>query len=254
MKTKICKKCGIEKQLSEFHKDKTAKDGYRSACKKCRQKDTKKRYESKKDEILAKNEKYYKKNRDKINKHKRENYYPEYYNKNKEDILQKNREYHKNNQEYFKEYSKRYRIENAEKEAKRLHEHYIKNKERYTMNTNKRRAMLKSLPNTLTNEDWNNILKDFNNCCALSNSSERISMEHFIPVSSGFGGTTKGNVYPMNLSLNISKSDKNPFEWIKTQPEEYQDNFYNVLVPYLAGQNNMSLEEFTKYVYSCFEE
>lgn len=33
---KICSKCGVEKELSEFHKDKNSKDGHRSACKSCR--------------------------------------------------------------------------------------------------------------------------------------------------------------------------------------------------------------------------
>lgn len=34
--TKVCSKCGIEKDKSEFHKHKIMKDGYRSECKKCR--------------------------------------------------------------------------------------------------------------------------------------------------------------------------------------------------------------------------
>lgn len=32
---KRCKKCGQEKALSEFHKDKTKKDGHKSICKEC---------------------------------------------------------------------------------------------------------------------------------------------------------------------------------------------------------------------------
>jgi len=33
---KVCTKCGIEKKVSEFHKHKRMKDGYKSECKKCR--------------------------------------------------------------------------------------------------------------------------------------------------------------------------------------------------------------------------
>jgi hypothetical protein len=33
---KACKKCGIEKELSEFHHDRTRKDSHKSICKKCR--------------------------------------------------------------------------------------------------------------------------------------------------------------------------------------------------------------------------
>lgn len=35
METKICSKCGIDKELSEFGKDKSKKSGYKSQCKKC---------------------------------------------------------------------------------------------------------------------------------------------------------------------------------------------------------------------------
>jgi len=35
MATKICSKCGVEKPLSEFNKNKTTKDGYRFQCREC---------------------------------------------------------------------------------------------------------------------------------------------------------------------------------------------------------------------------
>ena len=38
MKTKICSKCNVEKNLSDFGKDKYSKDSYTSACKTCRNK------------------------------------------------------------------------------------------------------------------------------------------------------------------------------------------------------------------------
>lgn len=33
---KVCTKCGEEKPLTDFHKDKASKDGFRSSCKACR--------------------------------------------------------------------------------------------------------------------------------------------------------------------------------------------------------------------------
>ena len=36
METKVCKRCGIEKDVSEFSKDKSCEDGYYLYCKKCR--------------------------------------------------------------------------------------------------------------------------------------------------------------------------------------------------------------------------
>lgn len=35
METKICSKCGIEKPVNEFYKDRRSKDGLRSHCKEC---------------------------------------------------------------------------------------------------------------------------------------------------------------------------------------------------------------------------
>ena len=35
MKTKVCTKCGIEKELKEFFKNKKMKDDYLSTCKLC---------------------------------------------------------------------------------------------------------------------------------------------------------------------------------------------------------------------------
>ena len=38
---KICKNCGIEKELDEFHIQTKSKDGHRNVCKKCRKNETK---------------------------------------------------------------------------------------------------------------------------------------------------------------------------------------------------------------------
>ena len=32
---KVCSKCKVEKELSEFHKQRNSKDGYKSLCKSC---------------------------------------------------------------------------------------------------------------------------------------------------------------------------------------------------------------------------
>ena len=41
MKSKVCTECEEEKLFSEFHRDKTHKDGHRNRCKKCQNKLTK---------------------------------------------------------------------------------------------------------------------------------------------------------------------------------------------------------------------
>lgn len=41
---KVCTKCNIKKELTEYHKDKTHKDGHTTQCKKCRIKQKKEAY------------------------------------------------------------------------------------------------------------------------------------------------------------------------------------------------------------------
>lgn len=67
---KTCKKCNEPKELTEFPKDKSTKDGYTASCKACRYAHTnvwlKKNYEDNKEEVLEKNKKWRKDNWDAV--------------------------------------------------------------------------------------------------------------------------------------------------------------------------------------------
>jgi len=88
---KKCRVCGIEKELSEYHKKKNMKDGHRNECKECvklinqkykekegfkeKQKEyDKKRYDTSREQILENKKVYHQKNKEKINKKKRDYY------------------------------------------------------------------------------------------------------------------------------------------------------------------------------------
>jgi hypothetical protein len=93
--SKICTKCGIEKELIGFPKDKSKVDGYNSSCKEC-----KREYrDSNKDLISSIGKIYRDKNREKeilrLSKYRQEN---------KESIRQKDRERYRLNPEKSKEY------------------------------------------------------------------------------------------------------------------------------------------------------
>jgi hypothetical protein len=82
MSTKTCSKCGVEKDVGEFGKNKSRKDGLQERCKSCR----KEHYEANHEEILAKNKEHYEANREeKLAKQK------EYYEANREEILSNQR-------------------------------------------------------------------------------------------------------------------------------------------------------------------
>ena len=124
-------------------------------------------------------------------------------------------------------------------------------KRKQQVKKNNRHAMEMALEHTLTVEEWEEVLLGFGNVCSLTGCKHRVSMEHFIPLSWGCEGSLLGNVFPLEKNLNSHKSNKNPFDWAKTQPEHIRQNFYKKVVPMLAWQNNMTVAEFKKYVNWC---
>ncbi len=81
MKTKICTKCNIKKDLSEFVKHTGYKDGYENWCKNC---------------VNINSKKWYKNNKLKASKTRKK-----YKEKNKEKLCKQNSEYNKKNLEKF---------------------------------------------------------------------------------------------------------------------------------------------------------
>ena len=106
---KKCTKCGEIKPHSEFHKDKSRKDGYATSCKSCR----KKYYENNKEERKAyfkeHNKKYYEKHREEKIKYFKE-YNKKYHEKHKEE-----------RKEIWKEYSKEYHKKKCEQTIEQIY-------------------------------------------------------------------------------------------------------------------------------------
>jgi hypothetical protein len=111
---KKCRICGKMKELSEFHKKKSTKDGYRNECKEC-VKDIQKKYKeapgfTEKRAEYDKNR--YSENKDDILYHKKE-----YYIDNRQNILKQKAEYRDKpeNRKRNKDYIKKYKVENRDK-------------------------------------------------------------------------------------------------------------------------------------------
>lgn len=88
---KKCTKCGIHKELDEYHKNKMGAFGRQAECKECKKK-------------------YFLRNRDKIRKKQKE-----YENNNKEKIKLKDQKKYLKNKEYILERNAKYREKNKEK-------------------------------------------------------------------------------------------------------------------------------------------
>jgi hypothetical protein len=129
METKVCSKCHIEKDISEFSMRKNRKSKYVSQCKKC-QCENGKQYRKNNEEKVKKSRKiYYDKNAEKLAAHTRE-----YYKNHAEEERRKKREHIKNNREIMCERSKKYYNENKEK----VIEYRKNNKENRRDQNNKR--------------------------------------------------------------------------------------------------------------------
>jgi hypothetical protein len=125
METKICSVCLKEKQLSEFHKNSSSKDGYKSRCVDCfkiyykeyKEKDSQKIKESKRQTYFKNREYYLKKshdhrykNIDKVRERDRLRGRAKY-----DEKKEYQKKYRENNQEKIKEYKKKYEVNNSEK-------------------------------------------------------------------------------------------------------------------------------------------
>jgi hypothetical protein len=115
MQTKICTKCGEEKELGEFHKNKSNKDGLSCGCKLCKR--------------LCKrslSNQYYAKHKESITERSRFNAERKnarakiYYTKNAEMIKERSRKYYSQNAEVIKIKKRKYHKEAYLQRRKRI--------------------------------------------------------------------------------------------------------------------------------------
>lgn len=141
--------------------------------------------------------------------------------------------------QYINELARKYRRKNPEKHITYYHN---------------RRAKLFELPYTFSEGEKKETLNFFNNGCSLTGSSE-YHWDHVIPLATGHGGTVFGNMIPLRADLNISKNNRNIFEWFEEYGERHDlsTRKFNELIEWLAEVNGMSVEEYRDYVYECHE-
>ena len=188
--TKVCTKCGIEKPLSGFNKEKTGKFGVRSDCKDCRKK-YKKKYKKK----------YYQENREAFLE-----YYRKYRQDNREAISEYkkkyNKKYYQENREAFLEYYKKYRQENVNKVRAK--------------NAKRKATKLQATPKWLTEEQNKAIQEVYTHAreCEMLTGDE-YHVDHIVPLQ---GENICGLHVPWNLQvlpsdLNLSKSNFFKGDW-----------------------------------------
>jgi hypothetical protein len=117
MEKKICSKCGIEQDVSEFYADKSKVDGFYSCCKTCK----KNYFNTRTDEMKLYLKTWRSNNPDSIKNYRQKNpnYVKEYYKKNKDVMLSRSKKHYHDNKE-----------KNSEKFRLLSNEYYKKNKDK----------------------------------------------------------------------------------------------------------------------------
>lgn len=215
-----CSKCSEVKTLDDFPRDKSGKDGRRASCKKCEAARRRQIYYANRDKEIERARKY------------REEHLPQ----------------------VVASRTKRYE-ENREREIQRAIEWKKENPERVRANKYNRRKRELAYLCEWDAEKESAVLARFGGGCALSGYiGTDLTLDHFIPLATGKGGTRIENMIPLRADLNFSKNDSNPFEWFERHHERFNisRSRFNSVVEYFAEMNGMTTVEYRDYVYSCF--
>lgn len=212
--TKLCRKCGEEKPLTEFHIDNTKTLGRSSYCKECKKKwhKTHKKIPplqyisitTKKCSVCNEIKPVSEFNRDgnkldgygSLCKPCNIIYQKTYRDKNHDILVKKTHETYRRNRAVLLQKKREYNKTPRGKVTKSRNHHI-------------RRQRIKSNVCSLTAEQWNKVLQNQNNRCNICGKvfckSRPATMDHIIPVSKG-GGLTFENVQALCRSCNCSKS------------------------------------------------
>ena len=153
MAIKICRECKLEKDIEQFNRKKSSKDGHDTMCKECQ-----KQYD-----IARKN--------DPKRIEYRRTYQKNYYQKNSEELKERQKEYYQNNKEHYYEYEKernkrperieynhkqniKYRQENIEKLREWDRQRHKQNK----LNRNFSTAIYIALKGTKADRHWEDLV------------------------------------------------------------------------------------------------
>lgn len=245
--TKICSRCGVEKPIDRFGK---RGDKYRGVCKDCYNLDAKAKYPDRKEYL----ENYYTTNAEVVKERKHQYYLANkeelrvkrkvYDAEHAEDNKRRGKQYRAENAEYlrawhkdyrernkdlvasrkakwqqteqYKEYQRRYYLENLDKlkpvMLKAFKEYYQNNKEYYKRKRLERRARKANAEGTHTKDEVEQVrVVQGNLCvyCGVSLVHAGTHEDHYMPLSKG-GSDYIENIQLLCPSCNLSKGPKHP--------------------------------------------
>jgi 5-methylcytosine-specific restriction endonuclease McrA len=210
--TKVCVKCKILKDLSEFNKQKSSSDGLQGSCRACFSEYNRVRYSEKKEHILSTVTKYRLANQDKVNALKKARYEKKsdyirekartYYFENKEACIKRQIEWVSKNRALVNENSRRWAKNNPDKR-----------RDVSVINQNRRKEAVTSekIPHGFRAI----LLSEQGNKCAgcLNELSKRYHVDHYLPICLG-GKHIFDNLQLLCQPCNNRKAGKHPMRWL----------------------------------------
>ncbi|CEP79292.1 HNH endonuclease [[Clostridium] sordellii] len=228
---KMCSKCKIMKDESEFHKHSRSQDGLRSVCKECRKIETKEYRSKYREEVLERKRKWYEET-----KNRKE----ERYSKAPKSKVCSECGEEKEISEFRKRanggyYGKCRICEN------KINRQYAKNnpeiiRQNKVITEQRRRKQAKKVKSTFTRKDWKECKEFFNGVCAYCGKKlTSLTQDHFIPLSKE-GAYTKENILPACRTCNSSKHNFDFYEWYVNY-EHYSEERIKKIESYFESLN-----------------
>lgn len=193
--TKVCTKCGVEyPATADYFYIRNDRGKLRNGCRAC---------------LIATNLR-----RRKNDPEKAQRIASQYYYSHQERELQKKRADYAAHPERYAAYRKLYVEKYPGRENELRRKRYSANPQRILAYSHKRTAQIRALPASLTTDEWENILAEFNYSCAYCGKAwfeikGVLEQEHVVPVAQG-GGYTADNIVPACRGCNAHKKHRTP--------------------------------------------
>ena len=197
----------MEKELSDFPKDKNRNDGRYVYCRHCVSVKEKEKYNSNLEHNRQLKKQQARKHRERNIINSRE-----WYQKNKEKVKQRVKKYRNENSKTFKEYYKKWSCENPDK-IKRNRKRYsqtIKGKITHRQQQHNRKARIRGAKGNHTAKEWNELKVKYNYTCLFCKKKElmiKLTRDHIVPISKG-GNNFISNIQPLCNVCNSKKHNK----------------------------------------------
>lgn len=202
--------CDNPQLVTEFHKGKDRRDGLCPYCKTCVKEKGRLYRENNPDRVRETRRRWKKNNPDKIRAEKQR-----YWTTNKERALARNLKWSRKNRAALNARNRKYRQDNLEKVRKQELERRNKDRARYRAIDHRRESRKRSLPASLTSQQWEWLLEQSGHCCVYCGKHESevgtLQQEHTTPIVQG-GAYTVTNIRPACPKCNYRKGGRTPYQ------------------------------------------